>query len=69
MQPFGNLQHRMCGPQGGEFAELLVGPTGHCSLVSRRPPAQEGVMDADSYGGYVLTNRIISNAEYGLCRS
>ena len=31
-QPVGNLPHRMCGPQGDEFAKLLVGPTGHCGL-------------------------------------
>ncbi len=32
VQPFDKLRHRMCGPQGDEFAKLLVGPTGHCGL-------------------------------------
>jgi hypothetical protein len=32
VQPFDNLRHRVCWPQGDKFAEFLVGPAGHLGL-------------------------------------
>ena len=39
MQLFDKFRHRVCRPQGDEFAKFLVGPTGHLRPQLWRPPA------------------------------
>ena len=39
VQPFDNLRHRVCWPQGDKLAEFLVGPAGHLGPRSWQPPA------------------------------
>jgi hypothetical protein len=40
MQLFDKFRHRVCRPQGDEFAKFLVGPTGHLRPPLWRPPAR-----------------------------